>query len=115
MTRRLALVAALLVSACATIDYKRQVTDEFVPPADKTADQIKQDWAGCNLSTATTKGSAQVSVYDSVFQLCMESKGYRLSGTPGTAQLCTATAACPAGSKCSTMAGKDFGYCVPAK
>jgi uncharacterized lipoprotein YajG len=115
MTRLVALFAALAVAGCATIDYKRQVTDEFVPPADKTADQLKQDWAGCNLSTATTKGSATASVYDQVFQLCMESKGYRLSGTQGAAQLCTATAPCSAGTKCSFMAGKDFGYCVPAK
>jgi hypothetical protein len=69
-------VLLLAIVGCATIDYKRDVTTEFTPPTGKTSDVVKQDWAGCNLSTATTQGTASKSVYDSVFQLCMESKGY---------------------------------------
>jgi hypothetical protein len=80
MTRRLAVLAvALSLVACASIDYKRQVTAEFTPPAGRTEDQAKQDWAGCNLSTSTTAGSAVKSTYDSIFQLCMESKGWKLN------------------------------------
>lgn len=77
MHRFAALAAGLAIAGCATTDYKRQVTDEFLPPAGRPADQVKQEWAECNLTAATTKGSAAASVYDSVFQLCMESKGYR--------------------------------------
>ena len=74
-----AALAALSLAGCVTIDYKRQVTDEFIPPAGKTTDQAKQEWAQCNLSTATTQGSATKSVYDSIFQLCMEAKGWKLN------------------------------------
>jgi hypothetical protein len=80
MTRNFVGAAVLLaVLGCATIDYKRQVTNEFIPPAGKTDDQAKQEWAQCNLSTSTTSGSANKSVYDSVFQLCMESKGWKVN------------------------------------
>ena len=44
----------------------------------------------------------------------MESKGYKLSGTQGTANPCTAQAPCEAGKTCSMLAGTDFGYCVTA-
>jgi hypothetical protein len=79
MTRALAVVVALSLAGCVSIDYKRQVTDEFTPPAGRAPDQAKQEWAQCNLSTATTQGSATKSVYDSLFQLCMESKGWKLN------------------------------------
>ena len=78
MNRIFAVVAVLSVLGCASVDYKREVTDEFTPPAGTTPEQVKKDWAGCRQTMMSTTGwtAWTTGQYDEHFAVCMEAKGY---------------------------------------